>query len=177
MLSCTKCVTGIAALRSKWAAGKARRGSISESIRDRGATQPPAHFQRNPPGCASFGRLLCRSSVEDHSGYSPSSLRASIQNTQQRRYTSHGLGTLVRDERYFGDLRLGLLQLPDICDRVLNFIVREQGANCYLAMIAFTAVQLRHSSCRSLDRPGIGIAGAWLEAGDVSCLRWRLVLP
>jgi hypothetical protein len=32
------------------------RGSISESIRDRGATQPPAHFHRNPPGRASFGR-------------------------------------------------------------------------------------------------------------------------
>ena len=31
---CTKSVTGIAALRSKWAAGKARRRSISEWIRD-----------------------------------------------------------------------------------------------------------------------------------------------
>jgi len=65
----------------KIAAGKARRGSISESIRDRGATQPPADFHRNPPGHASFGRLLCHSSVEDHSGYSPSWLRASSQNT------------------------------------------------------------------------------------------------
>src|SRR5580704_6537386 len=43
-------------LRSKWAAGKAVRagladgGSISESIRDRRATQPPAHFHRNPLG-------------------------------------------------------------------------------------------------------------------------------
>src|SRR6266478_8234096 len=34
-------------LRSKWAVGKARGGSISESIRDRRATQPPAHFHRN----------------------------------------------------------------------------------------------------------------------------------
>ena len=41
---------------------------------------------RDPPGCAYFGWLLCRSSVKDHSGYSPSSLRASSQNTQQRRY-------------------------------------------------------------------------------------------
>jgi hypothetical protein len=40
-------------------------------------------------GCASFGRLLCRSSLKDHSGYSPSSLRASSQNTQQRHYTTH----------------------------------------------------------------------------------------
>jgi hypothetical protein len=38
------------------------------------ATPPPAHFHRNPPGGASFGRLLCRSSS---------------QNTQQRHYTSH----------------------------------------------------------------------------------------
>src|SRR5580693_1809789 len=37
-------------LRSKWAAGKARGGRISESIRNRRATQPPAHFHRNPPG-------------------------------------------------------------------------------------------------------------------------------
>jgi hypothetical protein len=37
-------------LRSKWAAGKTRGGSISEPIRDRRATQPPAHFHRNPPG-------------------------------------------------------------------------------------------------------------------------------
>ena len=52
---------------------------MSESICDRGATQPPAHFHRNPPGRASFGRLLCRSSC---------------QNTRRRRYTSHGLGAL-----------------------------------------------------------------------------------
>src|SRR6516162_249224 len=43
-------------LRSKWAAGKAVRaglavrGRISRSIRNRRATQPPAHFQRNPLG-------------------------------------------------------------------------------------------------------------------------------
>jgi hypothetical protein len=37
-------------LRSKWAVGKARGGRISESIRNRRATPPPAHFQRNPPG-------------------------------------------------------------------------------------------------------------------------------
>src|SRR5258708_25520198 len=88
-------------MRKKCAACKCVRavlavgGSISESIRDRGATQPPAHFHRNPSGRASFGRLLCRSSVEDHSGYSPSSLRASSRNTQRRHYTSHGLGALV----------------------------------------------------------------------------------
>jgi hypothetical protein len=35
-------------LRSKWTAGKARGGHISESIRNRRATQPPAHFQHNP---------------------------------------------------------------------------------------------------------------------------------
>src|SRR6266446_6448009 len=40
----------VTSLRSKWAAGKAQGGRISESIRNRRATQPPAHFQRNPPG-------------------------------------------------------------------------------------------------------------------------------
>src|ERR1700693_4460779 len=40
----------VMSLRSKWAAGKARGGRISQSIRNRRATQPPAHFQRNPPG-------------------------------------------------------------------------------------------------------------------------------
>ncbi len=46
----------VASLRSKWAAGKAVRaglaegGRISKSIRNRRATQPSAHFQRNPPG-------------------------------------------------------------------------------------------------------------------------------
>src|SRR5262249_26487459 len=34
-------------LRSKWAAGKARGGRISKLIRNRRATQAPAHFQRN----------------------------------------------------------------------------------------------------------------------------------
>src|SRR5262249_9375054 len=37
-------------LQSKWAVGKARGGRISRAIRNRRATQPPAHFHRNPPG-------------------------------------------------------------------------------------------------------------------------------
>ena len=46
----------VMSLRSKWAAGKAVRaglavgGRISKLIRDRRATQAPAHFQRNPLG-------------------------------------------------------------------------------------------------------------------------------
>src|SRR5215467_10623605 len=45
----------VTSLRSKWAAGKARAGlavggRISRAIRNRRATQPPAHFQRNPLG-------------------------------------------------------------------------------------------------------------------------------
>jgi hypothetical protein len=40
----------VVSLRSKWAAGKARGGRISKSIRNRRATQSPAHFQRNPLG-------------------------------------------------------------------------------------------------------------------------------
>ena len=46
----------VTSLRSKWAVGKAVRagladgGRISESIRNRRATQPAAHFHRNPAG-------------------------------------------------------------------------------------------------------------------------------
>ena len=46
----------VTSLRSKWAVGKAVRagpafrGRISKLIRNRRATRPPAHFQRNPPG-------------------------------------------------------------------------------------------------------------------------------
>src|ERR1700758_591759 len=53
----------VMSLRSKWAAGKARGGRISRSIRNRRATPPPAHFQRNPPGrghLAVFSALLAR---------------------------------------------------------------------------------------------------------------------
>ena len=41
-------------MRSKWAVGKARGGRISESIRNRRATQPPAYFQRNPRAAVSW---------------------------------------------------------------------------------------------------------------------------
>jgi hypothetical protein len=41
-------------LRSKWAVDKARGGRISKSIRNRRATQPPAHFQRNLWAAASW---------------------------------------------------------------------------------------------------------------------------
>jgi hypothetical protein len=46
-------------LRSKWADGKARGGRISESISNRRATQPPAHFQRNPPDRGQLAVFPC----------------------------------------------------------------------------------------------------------------------
>ena len=51
----------VTSLRSKWAVGKTRGGRISESIRNRRATRPPTHFQRNPPAGASwlFFRVAC----------------------------------------------------------------------------------------------------------------------
>ena len=76
----------------KWTAGEAVGAGLAEegAYLNRYVTEEhPAHFHRNPAGCAPFGRLLCRSSGKDHRGYSPSSLRASIQNPQQRHYTSH----------------------------------------------------------------------------------------
>src|SRR6516165_6303341 len=40
----------VTSFHSKWTVGKARGGRISEAIRNRRATQPPAHFHRNPLG-------------------------------------------------------------------------------------------------------------------------------
>jgi hypothetical protein len=39
----------VTSLRSKWAAGKARGGSISQLIRNRRATQPPARYSSLQP--------------------------------------------------------------------------------------------------------------------------------
>src|SRR6516164_9403781 len=50
----------VMSLRSKWAADKARGGRISRSIRNRRATQSPAHFQRNPLG-ETLEKLIRRS--------------------------------------------------------------------------------------------------------------------
>src|SRR6516164_9126848 len=50
----------VMSLRSKWAAEKARGGRISRSIRNRRATQSPAHFQRNPLG-ETLEKLIRRS--------------------------------------------------------------------------------------------------------------------
>ena len=49
----------VTSLRSKWAVGKAREGRISESIRNRRATRPPAHFQRYPPGRGQLAVFPC----------------------------------------------------------------------------------------------------------------------
>jgi hypothetical protein len=58
--------------------------------RSAGAASTPAE------GRVAFGRVLCCSSVEDHSGYSPSSPRAPSQNLRQRYYTSLGNRALIR---------------------------------------------------------------------------------
>src|SRR5258705_3211171 len=71
----------------------------------------------NPKGCADFGRVLCCSSVKDHSGDSPSSRRAPSQNSQQRCYTSLRLGALMMSKR--GRTRLGFaILLAFFRDRV-----------------------------------------------------------
>jgi four helix bundle protein len=57
---CTASHVMVISLRSKWAAGKARGGRISGSICNRRATQPSAHFHRNPPG-----RRRCRHYMRD----------------------------------------------------------------------------------------------------------------
>jgi hypothetical protein len=62
-----------------------------------------------------------RSSVKAHSGYSPSSLRASSRNRHQcqagsdRRYTSHGLGALVRKAYTRDQTSPGLRRAGCVC--------------------------------------------------------------
>jgi hypothetical protein len=67
---------------------------VSQETSFEPATRRGAGAAPNPEGCAGFRRVLSCSSVEDHSGYSPSSRRAPCQNPQQRCYTSNGLSAL-----------------------------------------------------------------------------------
>ncbi len=78
-------------LRSKWAAGKAVRaglavgGSISEAIRNRRATQPPAHFQRNPLGrgqLAVFPRCSLDPYESRYGRFTASPARTALKNSQ-----------------------------------------------------------------------------------------------
>ena len=67
---------------------------IAECLFNEPATRRGRRRRPNPKGCADFGRVLCCSSVKDHSGYSPSSRRAPSQNSRQRCYTNLRLGAL-----------------------------------------------------------------------------------
>src|ERR1700687_5932239 len=74
----------VTSLRSKWAVGKARGGRISESIRNRRATRPPAHFQRNPPGRGQLAFFL-RCSLDPYDSDMGASLALVKQPTDLRR--------------------------------------------------------------------------------------------
>ena len=73
---------------------KALARRIAEVLFNEPATRRGAGAAPTRRACADFGRVLCCSSVKDHSGYSLSSRRAPNQNPQQRCYTSHGSGAL-----------------------------------------------------------------------------------
>ena len=74
---------------------------IAEILFNEPATRRGAGATPTRRACADFGRVLCCSSVKDHSGYSPSyrqsgsDRRAPSQNPLQRCYTSHGCGALA----------------------------------------------------------------------------------
>src|SRR5580704_11088014 len=81
----------VMSLRSKWAAGKAVRaglavgGRISKLIRNRRATQPPAHFQRNPPGrgqLAVFPRCSLGPYQSRYGHFTASPARTALKNSQ-----------------------------------------------------------------------------------------------
>jgi hypothetical protein len=74
---------------------KALARRIAEVLFNEPATRRGAGAAPTRRGCADFGRVLCCSSVKDHSGYSPSSRRAPSQNSQQRCYTSLRLGAFA----------------------------------------------------------------------------------
>src|SRR5260370_20216422 len=106
----------VTALRSKWAAGKAVRaglalgGRISESIRNRRATPPPAHFQRNPPGRGQLAVLPRCSLLTYRFRYARRS-RLEKQPTDLRRKTC-----------YFGDRTLDFCYDGDTVDTVAHVV-------------------------------------------------------
>jgi hypothetical protein len=73
---------------------KALARRIAEVLFNEPATRRGAGAAPTRRACADFGRVLCCSSVKEHSGYSPSSRRAPSQNSQQRCYPSLRLGAL-----------------------------------------------------------------------------------
>jgi hypothetical protein len=85
-------------LRSKWSAGKARGGSISKPIRDRRATQPPAHFHRNPLGRGQLA-VFPRCSLDPYDSDMGLRSRLEKQPTDLRQNTS-----------YFGDRTLEMME-------------------------------------------------------------------
>jgi hypothetical protein len=81
----------VISLRSKWTAGKAVRaglalgGRISKLIRNRRATQPPGHFQRNPPGrgqLAVFPRCSLDPYQSRYGHFTASPARTALKNSQ-----------------------------------------------------------------------------------------------
>src|SRR5208283_4189680 len=61
------------------------RGRISQSIRNRRATQPPAHFQRNPPGrgrLAVFPRCSLDPYESRYGRFTASPARTALKNSQ-----------------------------------------------------------------------------------------------
>src|SRR5208337_347425 len=82
---CTVSHIMVMSLRSKWAVGKARGGRISQSIRNRRTTRPPAHFQRNPPGRGRLAVFL-RCSLDPYESrygrFTASPARTALKNSQ-----------------------------------------------------------------------------------------------
>jgi len=89
--------------------GKALARRIAELLFNEPATRRGAGAAPTRRGCADFGRVLCRSSVKDHSGYAPSARRAPSQNSQQRCYTGLRLGALAPPKSAFYDFARAVL--------------------------------------------------------------------
>ncbi len=156
----------VMSLRSKWAAGKARGGRISKSIRNRRATQPPAHFQRNPLG---RGRLAVfpRCSLDPHRFRYGRFARA-LKNSQ----LTCGDNTTICETVHY------LVSFPELQDEYaflpLSFrFVRNQsslcsttGSRCYTGKHRSTGDFFQRRSTALYARPGQRAESKRLAAGD-----------
>ena len=129
-------------MRSKWAAGKAVRagladgGSISEPIRDRRATQPPAHFHRNPLGRGQLA-VFPRCSLDPYDSDMGAFLRQSGSDRLEKQPTD-----LRQNASYFGN------RTPVSSPRnSMHFVARQQNRGSRLGLLK-PKIEIKDLSCQ-----------------------------
>jgi hypothetical protein len=125
---------------------------IAECLFNEPATRRGAGAAPTRRACADFGRLLCCSSVKHHSGYSPSSRRASSQNSQQRCYTNLRLDALP-PRLIVPRFRNGWLNASEALDTVehLGLILKDQNKAATLLKHFGSIANLARASVQDLS--------------------------